>query len=149
MTKQWILVANSSIARIFVRNSRSEPLGVVETIPHPEGRLLRSELTRDRPGHERSDTSTAAARFEPHTDPKRKSQHQFAHEIATRLDEGLSTGQFEKLWLFVSSPLLGELKAALSRPVDQRVEVAQDIDFSALDVGEIEKRIQGISRPAF
>jgi len=65
MTKQWILVANSSIARIFVRNSRSE------------------------------------------------------------------------------------LKAALSRPVDQRVEVSQDIDFSALDAGEIKTRIQGISRPAF
>ncbi|MDP2023452.1 MAG: host attachment protein [Hydrogenophaga sp.] len=149
MTKQWILVANSSIARIFVRNSRSEPLEVVETIPHPDGRLLRSELARDRPGHERSDTSTAAARFEPHTDPKRKSQHQFAREIAARLDEGLSTAQFDKLLLFVSSPLLGELKAALSRPADQRVEVAQDIDFSALDVGEIETRIQGISRPAF
>ena len=126
MTKQWILVANSSIARIFVRNSRSEPLEVLETIHHPEGLLQRSELARDRPGHERSDTSTAAARF----------------------DEGLSTGQFDKLWLCVSSPLLGELKAALSRSVDRRVELAQDIDFTALDVGEIEKRIQGNSRPA-
>lgn len=126
MTKQWILVANSSIARIFVRNSRSEPLEVLETIHHPEGRLQRSELARDRPGHERSDTSTAAA----------------------RLDEGLSTGQFDRLWLCVSSPLLGELKAALSSTVDRRVELAQDIDFTALDVGEIEKRIQGNSRPA-
>ena len=126
MTKQWILVANSSIARIFVRNSRSEPLEVLETIHHPEGRLQRSELARGRPGHERSDTSTAAA----------------------RLDEGLSTGQFDRLWLYVSSPLLGELKAALSSTVDRRVELAQDIDFTALDVGEIEKRIQGSSRPA-
>lgn len=126
MTKQWILVANSSIARIFVRNSRSEPLEVLETIHHPEGRLQRSKLARDRPGHERSDTSTAAARF----------------------DEGLSTGQFDRLWLCVSSPLLGELKAALSSTLDRRVELAQDIDFTALDVGEIEKRIQGNSRPA-
>jgi protein required for attachment to host cells len=147
MKKQWILVANSAIARIFGRDSHSDPLVALETIHHPEGRLPRSELARDRPGHERSDTSTAAARFEPHTDPKRKSQQQFAREIAARLDEGLSAGEYEQLWLYVSSPLLGELKPALSQATDRRVEVVQDIDFTSLDVGEIEKRIRGVSRP--
>jgi len=147
MNKQWILVANSAIARFFGRNGLNDPLVVLETLHHPAGRLQRSELARDRPGHAHSDTRAAATRFEPNTDPKRKSLHPFAQAIADRLDEGRSTGQFDTLWLFASSPLLGELKPALGRATDRRVEVAQDVDLTALDVAEIETRLRRISQP--
>jgi len=123
MTKQWILVANSSIARFFGRHSNNESLVVLETLHRPKSRL-------------------------PHSDSKRVALHPFAQAIADRLDEGRLSGQYDTLWLFVSSPLLGELKPALSRATDRRVEVAQDIDFTALDVDEIEARLQGIWQPS-
>ncbi|MES2839612.1 MAG: host attachment protein [Pseudomonadota bacterium] len=148
MKKQWILVANGSLARIFSRTSTSDPLVALETIDFPGGRLKGSELERDRQGHERSDNSSAATHFEPHTSTRKKVLHQFAHELAERLEEGLVDGEYETFWLTASNPFLGELKAALSRPVSARLQWTHDADFTGLDVGTLESRLRELRMPA-
>ena len=65
----------------------------------------------------------------------------FAREIAHRLDAGLAAGEFSALWLFASSPFLGELKAQLSDAVNKRVHLALDSDLTALGLAEIEQRL--------
>ncbi len=148
MKMQWILVANGSLARIFHRAGVGDPLVALETIDYPEGRLRDSELERDRQGHERSDHSSAATHFEPRTDTRRKVMHQFARELAERLEEGLVDGEYETLWLTASHPFLGELKAALSKAVIARLQWTHDADFTALDVGTLETRLRELHRPA-
>jgi protein required for attachment to host cells len=147
MKKQWILVANGSLARFFSRTGAGDPLVAVETIDFPEGRLKVSELERDRQGHERSDNSSAATHFEPHTGTHRKRMHQFARELAERLEEGLVDGEFDTLWLTASSPFLGELRTALSRAVSARLQWAHDADFTGLDVGTLETRLRELRMP--
>ncbi|KRB96885.1 hypothetical protein ASE11_15925 [Hydrogenophaga sp. Root209] len=148
MKKQWILVANGSLARIFSRTSASDPMVALETIDFPEGRLKGSELERDRQGHERSDNSSAATHFEPHTSTRKKVLHQFAHELAERLEEGLVDREYETFWLTASNPFLGELKAALSPPVSARLQWTHDADFTGLDVGTLESRLRELRVPA-
>lgn len=148
MRKQWILVANGSLARFFSRTGVGDPLVALETIDFPEGRLKDSELERDRQGHERSDNSSAAVHFEPHTSTRKKVMHQFARELAQRLEEGLVDGEYDGLWLTASNPFLGELKAALSRGVATRLQWTHDADFTGLDVSTLESRLRELNKPS-
>lgn len=141
MTQLWILVANGSLARFFSRPGAGEPLVPLETVDFPEGRLKGVDLERDRQGHESSDNSSAAAYFEPHTDLHKKRMHQFSHQLARRLDAGLAAGDYSSLWLVASSPFLGELKAALSHPVSERVRWVHEADYTSLGVGALEDRL--------
>ena len=141
MKRQWILLANASHARLLSRDSAADPLVPLATMEHPESRLKGSELADDRPGHEDTDNSSGGNRFEPRSDVRRKEHQRFAREIAHRLDAGLAAGEFGALWLFASSPFLGELKAQLSDAVNKRVQHALDSDLTALGLAEIEQRL--------
>jgi protein required for attachment to host cells len=147
MKNQWILIANGSLARLFSRTEVGAPLMELETIHFPEVRLEDSELERDRQGHERSDNSSAATHFEPHTSTRKKLMHQFARELAARLEQGLVDGAYDGLWLTASNPFLGELKAALSRAVATRLQWTHDADFTALDLTALDTRLRELSKP--
>ena len=141
MKRQWILLANASHARLFSRDSTTDPLVPLATLEHPESRLKASQLTDDRPGHEATDNSSGGNRYAPRSDVRRKEHQRFAREIANRLDAGLTAGEFNAVWLFASSPFLGELKAQLSDAVNKRVHLALDSDLTALGLAEIEQRL--------
>ena len=123
MKVQCIVVANASIARLFRRDSPTDHLAPLATMEHPESRLKGSELADDR--HDR-----------------RKEHQRFAREIADRLETGLAAGEFSTVWLFASSPFLGELKAQLSNAVDKRVQLALDSDLTSFGLAEIEQRLR-------
>lgn len=148
MRKQWILVANGSLARIYSRTGVGDPLVALETIDFPEGRLKGSELERDRQGHESSDNSSAATHFEPRTSTRKKLMHQFAQQVAGRLEKGLADGEYDGLWLTASSPFLGELRAALGQAVATRLRWTHDADFTGLDLGSLEIRLRELGEPA-
>ena len=142
MKPQWILVANASLARLFSRGSPTGHLVPLTTMEHPESRLKGSELADDRPGHEATDHSSGGNRYEPRSDVRRKEHQRFAREIAERLETGLAAGEFSTLWLFASSPFLGELKAQLSDAVVKRLQLALDSDLTSFGLAEIEQRLR-------
>lgn len=142
MQAQWIVVANASLARLFRRDSPTDPLVPLTTMAHPESRLKGSELADDRPGHEATDQSSGGNRYEPRSDVRRKEHQRFAREIAERLETGLAAGEFSTLWLFASSPFLGELKAQLSDAVDKRLQLVLDSDLTSFGLAEIEQRLR-------
>ena len=142
MKVQWIVVANASLARLFSRDSPTDPLVPLATMKHPESRLKGSELADDRPGHEATDNSSGGNRYEPRSDVRRKEHQRFAREIAERLETGLVAGEFSTLWLFASSPFLGELKEQLSDAVDKRLQFALDSDLTSFGLAEIEQRLR-------
>ena len=141
MKREWIVLANASHARLLSRDSATDPLVPMATLEHPESRLKGSQLADDRPGHEATDNSSGGNRYEPRSDVRRKEHQRFAREIAHRLDAGLAAGEFNAVWLFASSPFLGELKAQLSDAVTKRVQLALDSDLTALGLAEIEQRL--------
>ena len=142
MQAQWIVVANASLARLFRRDSPTDHLVPLTTLEHPESRLKGSELADDRPGREATDHSSGGNRYEPRSDVRRKEHQRFAREIAERLETGLAAGEFSTLWLFASSPFLGELKAQLSDAVDKRLQLALDSDLTSFGLAEIEQRLR-------
>ena len=144
MTRQCILLANASVARLFTRATPTDPLVVMETLAHPQSRLKGQQLGDDRPGHEAVDGSSGGNRFEPRSDVRRKEHQRFAREIARRLDRGLTAGEFDSLWIFASNPFLGELKAEFGDAVGRCVRLALDTDLSSLGLPEIEHRLRDV-----
>ena len=147
MKKQWILVANGSLARFFSRAGAGDPLVALETIDFPEGRLKDSELERERQGHGSHDNSSTVVHFEQHTSTRSKVLHRFARELAKRLEEGVVDGEFETLWLIAPGPLLSEIKVCLNRGVAYRLQWAHDADFTAMYLGALESRLRELHRP--
>jgi protein required for attachment to host cells len=142
MKTEWILVANAAHMRLFRRDSPGKPLVPLAGLEHPESRLKGQQLAEDRPGRHATDNSHGGNHFEPRSDVRRKEHQRFAHEIVRRLDAGLAAHEFGALRIFASNPFLGELKAALSDAVAQRVTAAHDTDLSALGLAEIEHRLR-------
>ena len=61
MKKQWILIANASMARLLRRGTAIGPLIPLETMTHEQSRQKAGDLADDRPG---TDNSRDANRFE-------------------------------------------------------------------------------------
>lgn len=141
MSKQWILIANGSIAQVWGRDGPHEPLFSIETIENPQGRPKGRELARDRQGHGISDQRSSAVRFEPRTDPRHKVHQQFARALSQYLDEALIARKFEHLWLLASSPLFGEIKSSLSPAVVKRLTLEQESDYTSLDPAALEVQL--------
>ena len=144
MKHQWILIANSSIARLFSRDALNDPLIPVATMSHPQSRARTAELAGDRPGREATDNSSGANRYEPHTDLRRKEHQHFAREICERLDKGLADGEFGALFVFASNPFLGELKAHIGEALGKHVKMAIDRDLSSMGLAEIEEHLRDL-----
>lgn len=148
MRKQWILVANGSLARIHSRSGVLDPLVALETIECPESRLKDCEMERDRQGPESIDNGGAAVQFDAHTLAHNRLIHEFARELAKRLEEGAVDREYDTFWLIASSPLLSEIKACLHRGVDHRLQWTHSADFTGLDVGSLDTRLRELNKPA-
>lgn len=147
MRKQWILVANGSLARFFSRNGVGDPLMALEAVDSPDGWFKGNEHQRDRLGLRSSDNSSPTAHFEPHSSMRKKGVHNFAHELAQRLEEGVVDGEYETFWLIASSPLLSEIKVCLNQGVAYRLKWTHDADFIDLDAQTLESRLRELREP--
>lgn len=88
MRKVWIIVANSSDAKILKAESVNH-LVEIRNLEHLESRLPNRELATDKPGRA---TSLAPRGFGPHTiedklPPKDREKDYFAEEISHALTE--------------------------------------------------------------
>lgn len=136
----WIVIANATRARILQRE-RGEPMSVVKTFNHPEGRGSVHDLVDDRAGHGRSDYSSSGSAYPPRIDAKRKEHERFACELAAFLERAGEQGAYRSLALLASSPFLGELRAELGQAAGKLVTVFHDVDLTAVGPAELEKRI--------
>jgi len=123
----WVVVADSSRARIFKAESAHGPLQELATLAHPEGRLHAQELTSDLPGRA-FDSSGLGGRhaMEQNIDPKENEALKFARQVAEHLENGQSENQFARLVLVAAPKFLGHLRQNLSDRVVALV--SQEID---------------------
>jgi protein required for attachment to host cells len=140
MKPDWILLANSSRARLLQRE-RGIHLTTLESFEHPQGRSKTSELVDDRAGHESNDRSYGGTAYQPRTDAKTKEQQRFAHELAGYLEREAQAGKFRSLEVFASSPFLGALKAELGTATQPLVAAVHDLDLTGLGALELERRL--------
>lgn len=132
----WLVVANSSIARIFKFEKRHE-LKELKMIEHPESRLHNLDLVSDKPGRDFESSGTRRHALEPKTMPKKLEFATFAKQIAEFLENAHREGAFDTLYIAASPSLLGLLRQSLDPNTAKTVKGEVDKDMTQMKPHEI------------
>jgi protein required for attachment to host cells len=141
MKTTWVLVANSTRARILEADKAIGPLNEVEALVHPEGRLHERDLTSDLPGRAFDSAGQGRHAMEQPVDPKQQEMITFARFLAQRLDEAREQGEFKQLIIVAAPALLGRLRKSLSPETARRVSYELDKNISLLRPEEIRQHL--------
>lgn len=135
MKKVWVVVANSSLSKIY----RNEGNVLVEykTMEHPESRLKRDELVSDKPGRMPQRAGYGMDTMNERTSPKVTEAKIFAREIAEILVARYNSGECDRIYLIMSPPFSAYVRENLSKAVDKIVETEIHKDLTHLRPEEI------------
>lgn len=113
MAVAWVLVADSSRARIFSKNGREayvEESGFI----HPESRLHEQQLTSDLPGSASSHVGGERHGVNAKVPPKQHEAMVFSRQVADHLETARTQGRFNKLAIVAPPAFLGLLREQFS-----------------------------------
>lgn len=130
MKLTWVLVAESSRARIFSVDSSSAPLVEIETLAHPEGREHEQDMTSDLPGHDSDKTGSGRHAFGDKIEPKQQETIDFAKRIASRLESARTDGKLKQLIIVAAPSFLGTLRGQLNDQTKKLVSFELDKNLS-------------------
>ena len=111
----WILVADTSQAKIYSSASRIKPLAEVEEFDHPEGRMHEGDLVSDSPGSDGGTPGQGRHVMDDKTSAKDQEAINFSKTIAGRLEAARNSGEFDKLVLIAPSGFLGLLRSNIGK----------------------------------
>ncbi len=129
----WIVVANSTLARIF----RLDKLQLIEmdTMINPEGRLHDKDLATDKPGVA-FDGSGRYAMTKEHS-PKEAEVESFAKKVAAHIDHARAVGQIDRIFLAANPGFLGLLRSSLTNPTAGIISHSVDKDITNMKPDDI------------
>jgi len=140
MKLTWILVADSTRARIFTADTPSSPLEEIEDFSHTEGRLHDREITSDLPGKIKS-AGAGGHTFEQPTDPKKHEADVFAHRVAQYLEDAHNANRFDQLLIITGPAFLGLLRNQLPEQVKKQVHFELDKEITLLSAADIRQHL--------
>jgi protein required for attachment to host cells len=141
----WILIANSSRARLFERGARGGALKLVREFRHPESRERAEGLVSDQPGHVHQGFGKNPSAYAPPTSPKRNAQQHFALELARELEHGAAQDRYGTLIVSASSPFLGMLKKRLAVQARTRLRRTLAKDYTTASARQLAGYLRGPS----
>jgi protein required for attachment to host cells len=121
MALTWILVAESSRAKLYSVDGNVAPLSELEDLVHPAGRMHEGDLVSDRAGNDGGTMGQGRHVMDNKTGAKEYEKIEFARQLAERLETACNCGDFERLVLIAPPGFLGVLRDKLSKKVIDRV----------------------------
>ncbi len=121
MKPAWILIADSSRARIFTAENSVAELIEIESLSHSESRLLDQDLTSDLAGKANVGQSTSGHTYVGEVDPKEQETINFAKQVAQHLCHELNLNKFEHLFVVASPAFLGVLRRSCSNQLKKHI----------------------------
>lgn len=104
----WVVNTNSNTCHIYDYQKKPRKLTLAKVILHPENKLKDIELTSDKPGRYKADSS-AHGTYSQDTDPKEIKIDNFIREIARELDHGRTSKSYDKIILIAPPHVSGVL----------------------------------------
>jgi len=143
MKNNWVLVADSSRARLFRRGHRWDDLEPMKTEDHPRGRAHEGDLvTDDGADVIQSGAKGQRRRSEPQVSPTEHEAELFARQLADNLRAGRVQKQYDTLALVAAPGFLGKLRAALDDDTRRCVTREIDKDLTQHDDDEIARILE-------
>lgn len=138
MSKIWVLVAESSRAKIFEQDHPRSELRELEGFDHSASRLNDTDLVSSPPGRTFDSKGMGRHAMEPDTDPKTNEAQKFAGILAKHLNQHCDKA-FNKLVVIAPPEFLGVLRDSFSNQVSK--SIAASINKNLLH--ETAESIQG------
>lgn len=144
-TRTWILIADSSRARI-VRSAgaKAEPL---EDIVFEADHKQLKEIMADKPGRSFASVGTNRSAMEYHSDPVRRQSEEFAALLVEELGQRSAGGEFDRLAVVAEPRMLGLIRRALPQQLADKVVAEIDKDLTKLPALELRDAIAGLGIP--
>ena len=137
----WILVADSSAARIFGTGEPTGPMTELEAMTHPEGRMSAHELTSDLPGRAFDSAGQGRHILESEVGPRQQAVIDFAHFLAKRLEKARVQRELQRLVLVAPPDFLGLLRKAIGAELQKLVVLELDRNLVKLPPKELRARL--------
>ncbi|MDZ7663025.1 host attachment protein [Thiohalophilus sp.] len=143
MPKTWILVADSSRARLFSADTASSPLIEVETFTHPASRQHEQDITSDLPGKQNGKgiNGSFAHAMTQETDPKKHEAINFSREIAQHINKAHGKNKFKQLIIVAAPNFLGLLRDSLNESTRRSLTLQLDKNLTRQNPDAIRKHL--------
>jgi protein required for attachment to host cells len=141
MSQMWIVVANSSLARIMSAPTPDGPLVELECLSHTAGRMLDQQLVSDRPGRSHDAAGVARHAMESEVTPKQEEAIRFADHVAATLRKAHAAHEFDYLAIVAAPRFLGLLRERIGPAVTRTLTETVDKDLAMLSPAEIRGRL--------
>lgn len=141
MQDTWVVVADSSRARMFKTQRHKGLLVEFKTLLNPAGRLAEAELVSDTKGRTFDSMGQGRHAIESRTDAKKQTIVEFARTLAAELERCRVSGEFRQLILVAAPAYLGELRKHLAAETTKLVSLELAKDFSQMDAVAIRKQL--------
>ncbi len=140
---QWVIVADSSRARIFQSAGNIQHLQEIQDLLNPEGRTDDADLRKDAKGRfygkgEQHQAHTA----EPDVTKEAYDAEQFSREIGRMLAEACDAYRYDSLVVVAPPEFLGRLRRALPERVKRCVSRQLDREITGWDSRQLEAYLQ-------
>lgn len=128
MTITWIVVADSSRARLFQSATGSRQISEIEDLVNPAAREMNRDLVTDAQGRRSGGGATSAPTRSAgaHSDPLEHEAELFAKRVTEAIEAGRTGSRYDDLCLIAAPKFLGLLRANLGK--DARRLVSREID---------------------
>jgi len=137
MPKNWVLVANSSQAKIYAGKGQKGSLTEIENFDHPNGRLHEGDLVSDSAGSDGGSTGQGRHVLDDETNARQQEAITFAKDLASHLDEERKKDGFRRLVVIAPPTFLGLLRKNLNSDVMNMVSQQIDKNFINKSAEEI------------
>ena len=137
----WIIVVDSSRARIFAAGAPLGPLTEVDNLVHGEGRLRNQDLISDDEGRAFNSKGDGRHGMESKTDAKTQEQVNFAAEISHYLEQGYRGLNFSRLYLVAPPAMMGLLREHMGKNMQQVLVGTLDKNLVQLTPKEIRSHL--------
>lgn len=136
----WIVVANSSLAKIF-RLEKNRALTELQVLEHPQSRLHDRDLTSSLPGRTFDSVGPGRHAVQAQNDPKHMEFVQFAKQLCQHIESAREKGSFDRLFIAASPAFLGLFRQELSDLTLKLVAGEIDKDMTHMKPDEITKHL--------
>jgi protein required for attachment to host cells len=125
----WVLVADSSEARIYAARHMRSPLTLVDTLTHAISRAHARDVLSDAPGRVYDRIGAGRHSLDATQQMKLEERSRFAREITERLEDAHRQKKFARLVVMAAPAFLGVLREAFRKPLAETIiaEIPKDL----------------------
>ncbi|MDJ0834522.1 MAG: host attachment protein [Gammaproteobacteria bacterium] len=127
----WVVVADSSKARILAAENKTAELEDKSGFIHPASRMRAQDLVADGSGSGSDSGGYGRHSMGHESDPRQQEAEIFARELCGEIEEGCRDNNLHRVYLIAPPKFLGLLRGFLNKQCAERIE--EEIDKNLVE----------------